>query len=794
LQEASNPDSTLRFDNYELNLRAGELLKGGRKIRLQEQPFRILAILLEKPGQVVTREELCEQLWPADTFVDFDHSLNTAVKKLRQALNDEAEKPRYIETLPKRGYRFIGPAAVNVPPQQPSSASSGVANGTAAATEAVAGFPDAAEEAPARASRRWILAPLALLVAALGAGGFFLFRRAPALTEKDTLVLADFENSTGDAVFDDALKQGLAVQLGQSPYLSILSDEKVRDTLKLMGRAPGDRLTPVLAREVCQRGGSEAYLTGSIANLGNQYVLGLSAMNCRTGEAISRQQAQVARKEDVLNALGAAAKLLRNKLGESLGSIQKYDTPIEQATTPSLEALKAFSLGVQTSHEKGEVAAIPFFKRAIEVDPNFALAYEALGGTYVALGEPAQAAEMIQKAYDRRERVSNREQFDITAEFQIGVTGDLEKANETAQVWAHAYPRDAGPHQRMAWSYELMGRYEKAIAENLEAIRRDPSFALIYSNLMEDYTSLNRLADAKATYQRAIDQRLDGTYLHADYYVIAFLEDDRGELLRQVALAKDMPGSEDWLFSLQSDTAAYSGELTTARQFSLRAVDSAQRNDLKEVAAIWKLNAAIREVEFGNDREARLAVEEGLKLASTRDSQMLAGVVLARTREDSRAEGIAANLAKQFPQNTELRHYWLPSIRAAIQLNRKNPSEALKALEPALEYELGYPRPQLEGGSLIYPAYLRGQAYLQLRQGKEAAAEFQKFIEWRSDVANCPFGALAHLWLGRSFAMQGERAKARAAYEKFLALWKGADAAIPILRAAKSEYSKLPAK
>jgi DNA-binding winged helix-turn-helix (wHTH) protein len=793
LQETSNPDGTLRFDAYELNLRAGELLKGGRRIRLQEQPFRILAILLEKPGQVVTREELRDQLWPADTFVDFDHSLNTAVKKLRQALNDEAEKPRYVETLPKRGYRYVGPAVESVPDAQPSRASDRNAAGAdvaARATDSAGGIIETG--APLR-GRRLSAAAIAIVVA-LGASAYFVFHRAPALTEKDTLVLADFENSTGDAVFDDALKQGLGVQLGQSPYLSILSDERVRDTLKLMGRAPGERLTPAVAREVCQRAGSKVYLTGSIANLGSQYVLGLSAMNCRSDEAISQQQAQVARKEDVLNALGAAAKVLRTKLGESLGSIQKYDTPIEQATTPSLEALKAFSVGVQMSHEKGEVSAIPFYRRAIELDPNFALAYARLGGTYIALGEPSEAAESIQKAYEHRERVSEREKFDLTSSYHNGVTGNLEKDIKICQLWARAYPRDAGPHQRMGWTYELMGRYEKAIAENLEAIRLDPDYALMYSNLMEDYTPLSRLAEAKATYHRALDQRLDGTYLHADYYVIAFLENNKAEMLRQVALAKDMPGSEDWLFSLQSDTAAYYGELPNARQFSSRAVDSALRNDLKEVAAIWKLNAAVREVEFGNDREARLAVEEGLKLASTRDSQILAGVLLARAREDSRAEAIAGNLEKQFPQNTELLHYWLPSIRAAIQLNRKNPSEALRALEPALEYELGYPRPQLEGASLLYPAYLRGQAFLQLHQGKEAAAEFQKFVDWRAAVANCPFGALAQLWLGRSFAMQGEMAKARAAYEKFFALWKGADAAIPILHAAKSEYSKLPAE
>lgn len=779
---------TLRFEEYALDLRAGELLKGGRKIRLQEQPFRILAILLERAGQVVTREELREQLWPADTFVDFDHSLNTAVKKLRQALNDEAEKPRFVETLPKRGYRYVGPAVESVPDAQPSGASG--ADEAARATVSAGGIIETG--APARGRR--LIAAAIVIVAALGASAYFVYRRAPALTEKDTLVLADFENSTGDAVFDDALKQGLAVQLGQSPFLSILSDEKVHDTLKLMGRTSGERLTPAVARELCQRAGSKAYLTGSIENLGSQYVLGLSAMNCRSGEAISQQQAQVARKEDVLNTLGAAAKVLRTRLGESLGSIQKYDTPIEQATTPSLEALKAFSLGVQTSHEKGQVAAIPFFKRAIELDPDFALAYARLGSTYTALGEPSEAAESLQKAYEHRERVSEREKFELTSAYYNGVTGNLEKAIESCQLWAREYPRDSRPHMFLGWAYELLGRNEKAVAEDLEAIRLEPGVALVYSNLMEVYIPLSQIAEAKATYQRAIDQRLDGTYLHADYYVIAFLEDDRAEMLRQVALAKDMPGSEDWLFSLQSDTAAYYGELTNARQFSQRAVDSALRNDLKELAAIWKLNAAIREVEFGNDREARLAVEEGLKLASTRDSQILAGVVLARARDNAGAETIAGNLEKQYPQNTELHHYWLPSIRAAIQLNRQNPSEALKVLEPAVEYELGYPRPQVEGASLIYPAYLRGQAFLQLHQGKEAAAEFQKFVDWRVVVTNCPFGALAHLWLGRSFAMQGERAKARAAYEKFFALWKGADAAIPILRVAKTEYAKLPAE
>jgi len=782
---------TLRFDVFTLDLRAGEVYKSGHKVKLQEQPFRILAMLLEQPGQVVTREQLRERLWPEDTFVDFDHSLNTAVKKLRQALNDEADKPRFIETLPKRGYRFVGPAVEGLQTPRSSRGAETSSSGDEQLGEVTAKTTSASAVIPQSGIRWKIVAPVVILLVAIGAGAYFFAHRKAALTEKDTIVIADFSNSTGDPVFDDTLKQGLAVQLAQSPFLVILSDEKVHNTLKLMGRTPDERLTPDVARDLCQRAGSAAVIDGSIAKLEDAYVVGLNAVNCRTGDNLARQQITSADKRHVLAALGKAAQELRGKLGESIGSIQKYDTPIEQATTPSLEALKAFSLGAQTSHEKGEVAAIPFFRRAIELDPNFALAYAALGGTYVALGEPAQAAEMIQKAHELRERVSTREQFDITAEFHIAVTGDLEKANQTSQVWARAYPRDPGPHQRMGWTYELMGRYEKAIAENLEAIRLDPDVALVYSNLMEDYTSVNRLAEAKATYRQALDRKLDGTYLHADYYVIAFLEGDNAEMLRQVSLAKDMPGAEDWLFSLQSDTAAYSGGLTYAREFSQRAVESARRNNLNAVAAIWKLNAAIREVEFGNAKQARLALEEGLQLASTRDSQILAALVLARAGDISRAEVLAGKLENQFPQNTELQNYWLPSIRAAIPLNRGNPSEALKTLEPAVDYEIGYPRPQVEGGSLIYPAYLRGQAFLLLREGKEALAEFQKFIDWRAAVANCPLGALAHLWLGRAQVMEGKADAARKSYQEFFTLWKDADPDIPIFRAAKTEFAKL---
>jgi len=782
---------TLRFDVFALDLRAGELYKGGHKIKLQEQPFRILAMLLEQPGQVVTREQLRERLWPEDTFVDFDHSLNTAVKKLRQALNDEADKPRFIETLPKRGYRFVGPAVEGT--QVPRS-SRGKEIGLPADEEA--GEPESKSTGTtgtaALARDRWkFAAPIAILILAVAAAAYFFTHRNRALTEKDTIVIADFSNSTGDPVFDDTLKQGLAVQLAQSPFLAILSDEKVHNALKLMGRPQDERLTPDVARDLCQRAGSAVVIDGSIAKLESAYVVGLNAVECRSGENLAREQISSEDKAHVLAALGTAAQDLRGKLGESLTTIQKYDTPLDQATTPSLEALKAYSLGQKTSAEKGEVAAVPYFQRAIELDPNFAAAHAALGGTYVALGEPGLAEQSIEKAYELREHVSDREKFDIIAHYFTGVTGDLEKSNQTCELWARAYPRDRSPHQMLAWNYELIGNYDRAISENLEAIRLDPDVALLYSNLMEDYTPVNRLSEAKATYRKAADRNLDSPFLHADLYVIAFLENDSAEMERQIQLVRDMPGAEDWLFSQQSDTAAYSGQLTKARDFSRRAVESAQRNDLNEVAAIWRMNAALREVEFGNSSHASDAVEEGLRLADTRDSEIIAALILARAGDGARAQALADSLEKRFPQNTELNSYWLPSVRAAIQLDRGKPLEALKTLEVTLPFELGYPRPELEGGSLVYPAYLRGQAYLLLRRGSEAAGEFQKFIDQRAVVVNCPFGALAHLWLGRAHALEGNADAARKSYQEFFTLWKDADPEIPILRAAENEFAKL---
>jgi serine/threonine protein kinase len=625
------------------------------------------------------------------------------------------------------------------------------------------------------------------------AGGLYFrsHRQSTHLTDKDTIVLADFTNSTGDSVFDDTLKTALAIGLRQSPFLSILSEEKIKDTLALMGRRPEERLTSQIAREICQRTGSTAVLKGSIASLGSAYIVGLEAANCRTGDSLAQEQLEAARKEDALKALGDAITRLRPKLGESLSTVQRFDLPLDEATTSSLEALKAYSLGIKAFNRE-ESSAIPNFQRAIELDPNFALAHLVLGELYASdLQEPGLAAEHLQKAYELRDRVSESERFNITASYHGLVTGEVEKSIQTLQSWAQAYPRDPSPHVMRGYLSGYLGRYEDEVKEEAEGIRLSPTNGPAYANLMEGYTALNRMDEAKEVYRQALEQKKEGQFLHDDRYVIAFLEDDSNEMSRQVAAVTGKPGVEDVLFSAESDTQAVHGRLEKARQLTDQAVTSAQRADEKETAALWRLNSALREVEFGNLQRARQEVNGGLAIASTRDVQTLAAVTLACAGDRGRARSMADELHKQFPLNTTLNHYWLPVARAYIELRSSHPARALTFLQEAAPYDLAFPLPQYSEGGQLYPPYVRGQAYLALHQGKEAATEFQKLIDHPTIVANSPLAALARLGVARAYAVQGDAAKARAAYQDFLALWKDADSDIPILKQAKAEYANL---
>ena len=626
-------------------------------------------------------------------------------------------------------------------------------------------------------------------IATLAIGGFLYPRHAHALTDKDTIVIADFTNTTGDTVFDDALKQALAVDLGQSPFLNILSEDKARQTLRQMTRSPGERLTQDLAREVCQRAGSKAYLAGSIAALGTQYVIGLEALNCSSGDVLAREQVTATGKEQVLPMLGQAAAKLRSEVGESLNSVQKFDVPLEQATTNSLEALKNLALGTKTQGERGAAEAIPFYKLAIELDPNFAVAYASLGGSYHNLGEPSLAAENTRKAYELRERVTERERFYITSRYYEYVIGDLEKARQSYELWAQTYPRDVVPAGNLNVICDYLGQYDKALAQSRESYRLVPD-GLSYSNLVNAYLFLNRLEEARNTAEEAQTKNLDSPYLRVNLYALAFLQNDAAGMAQQVAWAAGKSGVEDALLEDEADTAAYSGRLAKARGFSRQAVASAERAEEKETAAGYEADAAVREALFGNEAEARQRAAAVLALSTGRDVQYGAALALALAGDAHRAQALADDLGKRFPEDTIVQFNYRLTIHAQFALERNDPSRAIEALQSATPYELGLPGT----GSFtpgLYPVYVRGDAYLAAHQGMEAAAEFQKILGHHGVVQNGSIGALAHLGLGRAYVLQGDTGKASAAYQDFLTLWKDADPDIPILVVAKSEYAKL---
>jgi eukaryotic-like serine/threonine-protein kinase len=637
--------------------------------------------------------------------------------------------------------------------------------------------------------RRIAILGSALMAVVIATAWFFLVHahRVQALTEKDTIVLADFANSTGDAIFDDTLKTALNVSVRQSPFLNALSESEVAKTLQLMTRPASTKLTPDVASELCQRVGSKAYIAGSIASLGNEYVLGLKAANCQSGDTLAQEQTTAASKEKVLDALGEAASELRRELGESLASVQKFDVPLEQATTSSLEALKNYSMGITTGREKGDAPSIPFLKRAIELDPNFPMAYAGLSICYWNLGQPSLGLEFATKAYRLRDRVTEREKLRITADY-FSATGELDKESQTYELWIANYPRDVAPHFDLGTNYSFIGQYEKALAEQQKSLALAPDIVLEYANLGETYYSLNRLDEAKATFDQALARKLDGGQLRANMYYLAFLRGDSVHMEQQVAWGAGKPGNEDMLLSVQSDTEAYYGKRSKARDYSRRAVDSAVRADSKETAALWQVNAALREAELGDTASAKQGITAALTLSPGRDVTVAAALALARIGNAVRARALVEELEKSYATNTLLKLYWLSTINAAIALHKGNSSQALVYLQAAEPYELGI------GGLFInslYPAYVRGQAYLLARNGTAAAAEFQKLLDHRGIVTNFVTGALSHLQLGRAYTLSGDTAKARAAYQDFLTLWKDADPDIPILKQAKAEYAKL---
>jgi len=758
-------------------------------ITLSPKAFETLLVLVQHSQRVVLKDELMKMLWP-DTFVE-ESNLSQHIFQLRKALGDKAHDPEYIVTVPGRGYRFALKVEERVEPDGDLIVHSrSVQRVTVEETE----FSGAIAR-PSRIRQRpwnWIVAVIGVvLLAVTSAGILFYMRKAHTLTEKDTIVLADFANTTGDAVFDGTLRQGLAVQLAQSPFLNIVSDDKLSETLRFMGQPADARLSPAIARDLCQRVGSRAYLSGSIANLGTQYVLGISAVNCRTGDVLAQELVTADSKERVLRVLGEAAAKIRSKLGESLSSVEKLDTPLEQATTPSLEALQAYSLGVKTKEQMGgNAASVPFFQRAIRLDPNFALAYGGLAACYYNIGESNLAAENTRKAYELRERVSELEKLHIEGHYYLLVTGDLEKARQVYELWTQIYPRNSTPPNNLADIYNNLGQYDKSLAEMREAVRLDPADAQSYANLFGGYLFLNRLEEARAMAGEAQAKNLDSPSLRFGLYQLAFLRNDAPGMAEQLAWAAGKPGVEDFLLYSAADTAVYFGQLGGAREFSRRAVASAKRAKENETAAGFEAGAAIREVLVGNLSQARQRAAAALGLSTGRDVQNGAALALAFAGDAARAQALADDLEKRFPENTNVQFNYLPTIRAQIALSRNDLVTAIETLKTAAPYELGTPG-NGEFSAALYPVYVRGEAYLAAHQGGEAAGEFQKILDHRTVVQNGPIGALAHLELARAYAQAENTEKSLAQYREFLALWKNADADLRPFKEAKTEYKKL---
>ena len=793
------------FGSFRLDTANHCLWRDAERISITPKGYDVLCYLVQKSPSLVTPNEMLEAIW-ADTYVN-PEVLRKYILEIRKVLGDKSDDPQFVETVPKRGYRFIAPVCADSEPVRPDAAEA-ITTSTTEVTASQPALDDRQLPPPlsSGATSRgmgWTVIILgALVIVLLALTSHFYLQGTAKLSDKDTIVLADFANSTGDPVFDDTLKTALTVSLNQSPFLDVVSDNKVLATLKLMTRPADTKLTPDVARDLCQRVGSKAYLAGSIVSLGSQYVLGLKAVDCQSGDTLAQEQATAGAKEKVLDAVDNAAAKLRGRLGESLATVQRFDVPLAEATTTSLEALKAYSLGVQAYREKGAAAALPFHQRAIQIDPNFALGNAAVGNDYFGLGELGRADEYYTRAFDLREHTNEREKLGISGLYYQNVTGELERAAQTYLQLIETYPRGAWTYQNLGLVYSQQGQHEKAGSAYRELLRLDPDDVIPYNSLTNTYLALQRFDEARRTIQQARARNLESDLLHNALYALAFLVADSPALAEQERWFASQPDYENEGLSLASDTESYSGRLGKARELSQRSVDSAIRADNKEAGAIWQENAALREAAFGNAAEAKRSAAEALKLAPQSESvKDEAGLAFAMAGDAARAESLTQDLNQRFPLDTQMQSLWLPAIQALLALDRKNPAGALNALQAAApSIELGSIE-FVNNGSCLYPTYVRGEAYLAARQSTQAAAEFQKILDHSGIVWNCWTGALARLGVARANALQARtshgadaataRVRALAAYQDFLALWKDADPDIPILKEAKAEYAKL---
>ncbi len=799
------------------------LLRENQPVPLQPKAFDILLVLIRNQENVVLKDDLLKTVWP-ETFVE-ESNLAQNIFVLRKALGDAKGENRYIVTVPGRGYRFAEKVrflggeliaedksvfaeneshalviehrtgkAVQPQPEQNEDADSLVVETHSRARMVITDETVAAvKTVPARTS---ILSKVLALAVLLGVVAltvaYFYTHRAPKLTSKDTVVLADFANSTGDTVFDGALRQGLSAQLDQSPFLNLLSDRRTAQTLTLMGQPKDARLTHELAQEVCQRAAAAAVLDGSIAQVGSRYLLTLKALDCSSGEPLTSTEAVADDKNHVLDALGKIASDTRGKLGESLASVQKYDVPVQDVTTPSLEALKAYSLAMKERNRPGSDFNLTrqLFQRAIDLDPNFAMAYAQLGVVYVNYGQTERGAEGLRKAYQLRERVSEREKFYIASHYDDMVNGDLEAARKDYELWIQLYPRDSIPWGDLNVVYFYLGDFEKVLALTAQAEKlagageHDHSANFAWCNVL-----LNRFDEAKAIDLEAQATHRDDPAYHFNLFMIDFLQHDVEGMKREAAGLVSNPAWGHDAFQYQSDMAAYGGQFAEARKFTERAIAAARKSDNQEKAAGDEAEAAIREAMVGNAALAKQQAKAALALFNSKDVEAMSAFALSLAGDSAEATRLTNDLAKRFPKNTIVQFNYLPTIRGAGELRNGDAAKAIRTLAPATPYEFGITA--LTGGSTLYPAYVRGEAYLTAKQGPAAAAEFKKILDHPGVVQNEIIGALAHLGQGRAYVLSGDKSKAHAAYHDFFSLWKDADPDIPILKQAKAEYAKL---
>src|SRR5581483_4225887 len=707
--------TVLRFGVFELDLEAGELRKAGARLKLQKQPLQILAVLLRHAGEVVTRDELRSEIWPADTFVDFDNSLNTSINKLRDALGDTSSSPRFIETIPRRGYRFIAPVTTN-------------------------GHQESLPQIPAQPHKTnravWVVAVCVVLVFVTALTRYL---RQPQLhLEEGMVVLGEFTNKTGDSIFDGTLRQGLSVQLEQSPQLRVLPAEQVRSTLRMMGRAEDIELSPEITREVCQRNNASVALDGSISLLGSKYELLLRAIGCANGDLLASTESQSDDKSHVLDAITRLASDMREKLGESLTSVRQYNIPLASATTPSLPALRCYTQGIEVEMKNCDYkSGVAWFRKAIELDPHFAMAYFVLGDAYGDTGESNTAKLYTQRAFELRQNVSQREKWLIEGSYYHYVLGDLTKARRSFELMARLYPDSQYAHNSVAAIAESRGDYETGLTEYQQALNVPPRTSYLYRDVADTYLVLDRIDAALAEVREAHAAGLDSN-LASVAYSIAFYRGDTAEMARQVAAAADKPGIEDLVLALDADTAAYFGKLEIARLLSSRAAESAQRAGQKESSAQYHAASAIREGLFRNPGRARQEAIIARKYSGGRDLDY--GIALASTYSGDlkQADAFARQMASKYVQDTIVQCNYLPTLRARLALMRSEPQQAIDALVPAAACDLNLPAYSYYNWPNLYPVYVRGEAYLAAHRGAEAAAEFRKILSHRGLVLNEP--------------------------------------------------------